>query len=59
MQNEQQRMWDLLRGTPQRMAAEYKEYYSRNPPRQRRPLWQQIAIVAAVPIIVILAVILY
>jgi hypothetical protein len=56
MQTEQERMWDLLKGTPQRMAAEYKEYYSRNPPRPLRPWWQKLLIVG-VPVIAIIALI--
>lgn len=56
MQTEQERMWELLKGTPQRMAAEYKEYYSRNPPRPLRPWWQKL-VIAAVPLTVAIALI--
>lgn len=40
----------------ERITAEYEDYYSRNPPRPRRPWWQ-LLLIAAVPLTVAIALI--
>lgn len=42
---DEQLSWRLLTGEQQRYEQEYLEYWSRNPPRQLRPVWQKVLIV--------------
>jgi hypothetical protein len=51
MQDKQQ-VWSILSSKPHPLQAEYDDYFSRNPPRQLRPVWQQVAIVL-VPVAIV------